>query len=179
MADFAFWDVPFHAIYEAVELIGIFLPEDFFEEIDDFEPFVDKLFFVERNAAAEMMSSELDDGRELVASVAEEQFFERLYFVVLIHLQLVLALYLCFGWFGIVDGGSDVAEFLLVLVFVLCCVSSVLIKVSDSILLFGSKSWLLDLFEQIQRLALLFLDCPHTDSLESWGVIVAWWIFSR
>lgn len=86
MADFAFWDVPFHTIYEAVQLIGIFLSEDFFEEVDYFEPFVNKLLFVKGNAAAEMMSSKLDDWGELVASVAEEQFFERLYFVVLIHL---------------------------------------------------------------------------------------------
>ncbi len=86
MADFAFWNVPLHAINEAVELIGIFLSKYFFQQVDDFEPFVDELFFVERDAAAEVMCSEFDDGRELIASIAKEQFFKWLYFVVWIYL---------------------------------------------------------------------------------------------
>jgi len=72
VADFAFWNVPLHAIDETVDLIGIFLSEDFFQQVDNFEPFLDELFFIERDVTAEVMCAEFDYGRELIASIAKE-----------------------------------------------------------------------------------------------------------
>lgn len=160
--------VPLHAIHQPIEGVAAVLSEYFFEQVDDFVPLADELVLVEGDAAAEIVRPELDDGGELVAPAAEEQFLQRLEFVVFIQRQSGLALRLAFLVSSIIlllCACVVYSEWVVLFVLGIIICSAVDLW-GDSINVFGSKLGLLDLLEHWTRFVAVSHNWLHARPVE-------------